>query len=134
MFPPFIKLHFHFQFLFRNMVRNFLVLAGKEEAATLRFTVESFLAPWLLDCFHDTFKFSCIWIIKVSQCDQGSGIRQNIHNAERKVYVLPRTIFAFPKPNHLDMENVRVSITTFLQLLSTLGMFRNSSPLVTSQP
>lgn len=86
----------------------------------LRFTVEPFLAPELLDCFHDTFKFSCIWIIKVTQCVQGSGIRQNIHNVECNIYVLPRTIFAFPKPNHLDMENVRVSITTFLKLLITL--------------
>lgn len=118
-FPHSLNEHFHFQFLFRNMVQNFLVLAGKEEAAT-KIYCWIFLGTMVAWLFTWHFKFSYIWIIKVSQCDQGSGIRQNIHNTELNVYVLPRTVFAFPKPNHLDMENVCVSITTFLQLLITL--------------
>lgn len=132
-FPHSLNEHFHFQFLFRNMVQNFLVLAGKEEAAT-KIYCWIFLRTMVAWLFSWHFTFSYIWIIKVSQCDQGSGIRQNIHNTELNVYVFTKNYLCFPQTKPPWYGKCLCVHHHFSSATHNPGGLRNSPPLATSQP
>jgi hypothetical protein len=140
-FSPFMTCTFPSPILlFRKMIQNFLVLAVKEEAAN-KICCRTFLSGlvgwgfcFVLFCF---LTYLNSHVIKFAQCDQDYGMKSVFHNAEYDVYVLPRTVFALPKPNHLDVEKCPCAppptcTHMLLKLLTTLGRLRSSPLLATN--